>query len=97
MEQDVTGFNSNLSCCNEYWSVRSREQPGVRGAYMHHEQSRVRPGPRGQGRRNEDDADLHIKKNAYWTWGSKKLPVTYRDFVYTWKAFTNPKNDVVSP
>ena len=38
----------------------------------------------------------YIKKNAYWTWGTKKLPVTYRDFVYTWKAFTNPKNDVVS-
>ena len=37
-----------------------------------------------------------IRADANWYWGGKKLPVTYQDFVYTWQAFVNPKNDVSS-
>ena len=36
-----------------------------------------------------------IRKDANWNWGGKKIPVTYKDFVYTWQNFVDPKNDVV--
>jgi peptide/nickel transport system substrate-binding protein len=37
-----------------------------------------------------------IRPDANWYWGGKKVPVTYKDFVYTWKALINPNNDVVT-
>ena len=37
-----------------------------------------------------------IRPDANWYWGGKKLPVTYKDFVYTWQQYIDPKNDVVS-
>ena len=45
---------------------------------------------------NEEHAHLHIRPDANWYWGGKKVPVTYKDFVYTWQAIINPKNDVAS-
>jgi ABC-type transport system substrate-binding protein len=38
----------------------------------------------------------NIRANANWNIGGKKSPVTYKDFVATWKMILNPKNDVVS-
>jgi peptide/nickel transport system substrate-binding protein len=35
-----------------------------------------------------------IRTDANWNWGGKKIPVTYRDFVYTWKQIIDPKNDL---
>jgi peptide/nickel transport system substrate-binding protein len=37
-----------------------------------------------------------IRPEAVWNWGGKSYPVTYRDFVYTWKAILSPKDSVVS-
>ena len=36
--------------------------------------------------------------NADWYWGGKKVPVTYKDFVYTWQNIDDPikTNDVAS-
>jgi peptide/nickel transport system substrate-binding protein len=36
-----------------------------------------------------------IRPDANWNWGGKKVPVTYKDFVYTWQQLVDPKNDVV--
>ena len=36
-----------------------------------------------------------IRPDANWNWGGKKIPVTYKDFVYTWQKIVDPKNDVV--
>ena len=36
-----------------------------------------------------------IKPNANWYWGGKKIPVTYKDFVYTLQQIDNPNNDLV--
>ena len=35
-----------------------------------------------------------IKPNANWYWGGKKVPVTYKDFVYTLQQIDNPNNDL---
>lgn len=35
-----------------------------------------------------------IKANANWYWGGKKVPVTYRDFVYTVQQIDNPNNQL---
>jgi peptide/nickel transport system substrate-binding protein len=37
----------------------------------------------------------HIKKNAFWNDGGKKVPVTAQDFVFTWKVVMNPKIQVL--
>jgi ABC-type oligopeptide transport system substrate-binding subunit len=33
-----------------------------------------------------------IRANAYWYWGGKKLPVTYKDFVYTLQKIDDPSS-----
>jgi len=38
----------------------------------------------------------HIKKNAYWNDGGKKVPVSANDFVFTWHVVMNPKVQVLS-
>src|SRR5207253_3444900 len=37
----------------------------------------------------------HIKKNAYWNDGGKKVPVTAQDFIFTWKTVMNPKVQIL--
>jgi len=32
---------------------------------------------------NSKGVTYTIRPNAYWYWGGNKLPVTYKDFVYT--------------
>jgi ABC-type transport system substrate-binding protein len=35
-----------------------------------------------------------IDPNAFWYWGGRKVPVTYRDFVYTLQQVDDPKNQL---
>ena len=39
---------------------------------------------------------ITIRPDANWYWGGKKLPVTNKDYVYTWQQIMNPNNDVAS-
>jgi peptide/nickel transport system substrate-binding protein len=34
-----------------------------------------------------------ISPKAFWYWGGRRVPVTYRDFVYTLQQIDDPKND----
>ena len=95
MEQDVDGFNTVLSCCNAYWGAVTGNTPVIRGAYVITDKLAYKPDLATKIVATKSSLTFTIRKNAYWYWGGRKLPVTYRDFVYTWKAFTNPKSDVV--
>src|ERR1700712_4109424 len=33
MEQDITGFNTALTCCSAYWAAVTGNTPEIRGAY----------------------------------------------------------------
>jgi peptide/nickel transport system substrate-binding protein len=37
-----------------------------------------------------------IRPDAYWYWGGRRLPVTYRDFAYTLREIDDPHHDVAS-
>ena len=47
-------------------------------------------------RRPSSGVSYTIKPTAYWYWGGKKVPVTYRDFVYTLQKIDDPNDDVAS-
>jgi peptide/nickel transport system substrate-binding protein len=37
-----------------------------------------------------------IRPDADWYWGGRKIPVTFRDFVYTLRQIDDPQNDVAT-
>jgi peptide/nickel transport system substrate-binding protein len=93
-EQDIDGFNTSLTCCNEFWAG-VQTVPVIRGAYnltnkLQHVLDLVT-----SAKATRTTLSYTIRKDANWNWGGKKIPVTYRDFVYTWQQLVNPKNDVV--
>ena len=96
MEQDINGFNTVLTCCSAFWAAVTGNTPEVRGAYnitntLQHVADLV-----STAQATKKTLSFTIRPNAYWNWGGKKLPVTYKDFVYTWQQIVNPNNDVVS-
>jgi peptide/nickel transport system substrate-binding protein len=94
-EQDVDGFNTALSCCNETWAG-VQLQPVVRGAYIVDNRLRHVLDLVSHARATAHTLSYTIRRNAYWNWGGKRLPVTYADFVYTWQQLVNPNNSVVN-
>jgi peptide/nickel transport system substrate-binding protein len=95
MEQDVDGFNTVLTCCNEFWAGVV-DVPVIRGAYnitnkLQHVLDLV-----SAAAATKTTLSYTIRPGAYWYWGGKKSPVTYKDFVYTWQQIVNPANDVVA-
>jgi peptide/nickel transport system substrate-binding protein len=94
-EQDIDGFNGNLTCCNQFWSA-VQIVPVIRGAYNVDNKLRHVLDLVSAASATKTTLSFTIRKDANWNWGGKKIPVTYKDFVYTWQNFVDPKNDVVS-
>src|SRR3954447_11125893 len=93
-EQDIDGFNTVLTCCNEFWAG-VQTVPVIRGAYIVNNKLQHVLDLVSSAKATSKTLTYTIKPNANWYWGGKKLPVTYKDFVYTWKNIVDPKNDVV--
>jgi peptide/nickel transport system substrate-binding protein len=96
MEQDVDGFNTNLSCCSEFWASLVGNTPEIRGAYVLNDKLQYLPDLATKVTVTKTTLTYDIDPNAYWYWGGKKLPVTWQDFAYTWKQLIDPKNDIAS-
>ena len=94
MEQDITGFNTALTCCGSYWAAVTGNVPELRGAYNIDNKLRHVLDLVSSAKATRTSLTYVIRKDASWNWGGRKLPVTYKDFAYTWQAFVNPKNDV---
>ena len=93
-EQDINGFNSVLTCCNQFWSAVVGV-PVIRGAFnltntLDHVKDLV-----SDAKATQKTLTFTIRKDAFWNWGGRKIPVTYKDFAYTWQMFVDPKSDVV--
>jgi peptide/nickel transport system substrate-binding protein len=93
-EQDIDGFNTVLSCCNQFWAG-VQTVPVIRGAYIVNNKLQHVLDLVTSAKATSKTLTYTIRKDANWYWGGRKLPVTYKDFVYTWKQIVNPKNNVV--
>jgi peptide/nickel transport system substrate-binding protein len=93
-EQDIVGFNANLTCCSQFWSA-VQVVPVIRGTYNVDNKLRHILDLVSSAKATKTTLSYTIRPDANWNWGGKKIPVTYKDFVYTWQAFVDPKNDVV--
>jgi peptide/nickel transport system substrate-binding protein len=94
-EQDINGFNAVLNCCTQFWGA-VMGVPVIRGAYnvtnkLEHVKDLV-----SDAKATKTTLTYTIRKDANWNWGGKKLPVTYKDFAYTWQQYVDPKNDVAT-
>ena len=92
-EQDIVGFNAALTCCSQFWAGGA----GRAGHPRHVQRRQQAPSharPRLEREGDEDDPLVHDPPRCELELGRPEVPVTYKDFVYTWQAFVDPKNDV---
>jgi peptide/nickel transport system substrate-binding protein len=94
-EQDVDGFNTALTCCDETWAG-IQTLPVIRGAYLVNPRLQHVLDLVSRAKATAHTLSYTIRRDAYWNWGGKRLPVTYADFVYTWQQLVNPNNAVVN-
>jgi peptide/nickel transport system substrate-binding protein len=95
-EQDINGFNTILNCCNQLAGQYIGNFEAIRGAFNLNEKGVYFKDLVTAGAATKTSLSYTIRPDANWYWGGKKLPVTYKDFVYTWQQYIDPKNDVVT-
>jgi len=94
-EQDIDGFNTNLSCCNELWAGNMGGTEALHGAFNENQQGKYFQDLVSSASATKTSLTYTIKPNANWYWGGKKVPVTYKDFVYTLQKIDDPNSNVV--
>jgi peptide/nickel transport system substrate-binding protein len=92
----VSGFNSILTCCNNNWNYWMGHREALHGAYIQDDRGEWVKDLVTRVSVSTTRLTYTISPKAFWYWGGKKLPVTYKDFVYTLQQIDNPRNDVVS-
>jgi glutathione transport system substrate-binding protein len=92
-EQDVGGFNTSLTCCDQFWAG-AQTVPVIRGAFITNDKLQPVKDLVVRARATPTTLSYTIRPKAYWNWGGRKIPVTYEDFVYTWRALVDPANAV---
>jgi ABC-type transport system substrate-binding protein len=90
---DPSGFNTALACCNATWPTWEAVGEALRGAFKLGRQGRWIHELVSKASADASGVSYTIRPNAYWYWGGKKIPVTYRDFVYTLQKITDPHTD----
>src|SRR5262249_40620178 len=75
--------------CGAFWNV-VYETPVIRGAYIFTPQFQYQPDliSKATVQRNPQRVTYYIRKNARWSDG---IPVTGKDFKFTWQTVMNPK------
>jgi len=94
IEQDINGFNTNLSCCNQLVGGFLGNLEAIHGAFNQDNKGLWFKDLVSSASATKTSLSYTIKPNANWYWGGKKLPVTYKDFVYTLQQIDNPANDL---
>lgn len=93
-EHDIAGFNTSLSCCDDEWASWMGAEEALRGAFIQTPNGRWVPELVSSASANGAGVTYTIKANASWYWAGRKVPVTYRDFVYTLQEIDNPNNQI---
>ncbi len=94
-EQEPPCLNFALSGCNNTWTAWTVETQ-TRGLYIQNPDYSFTPDMAQSAKLVKSKPEtiaVTIKKKAQWSDG---VPVTYQDFVYTWKQFVDPKNDIAA-
>jgi ABC-type transport system substrate-binding protein len=90
------GFNTYLSCCNTLQSGQEGNVEALHGAFLQTNRGVWVKDLVTSAKADSRGVMYTISPKAYWYWGGRKLPVTYRDFVYTLQHVDDPQNDVAS-
>jgi ABC-type transport system substrate-binding protein len=93
-DHGVAGFNTELSCCTDPWSSWMGESEAIRGAFRMNQHGVWSMELVSAASANAHGVSYRIRPDANWYWGGRKVPVTYRDFVYTLQQMDDPLNDV---
>src|SRR3954451_2011035 len=97
MEQDVTGFNTSEESQSAFWAVLTGNTPVVRGSYNIDDQANYFLDLATKVTATKSGLSITIRPDAYWYWqGHPRIPVTYKDYVYTWQQIVDPKNTAAS-
>src|SRR5438045_145050 len=95
-EQTFNGFNTNLNCCNQLWATFAGAEETSHGAFIQNQKGDWVKDMVSNAVATKTGVSYTIRPDANWYWGGKKLPVTYKDFVYTVQQIDNPNNDLQS-
>src|SRR5690348_9064132 len=97
MEQDVTGFNTTQTDQNAYWAALTGNTPVIRGNYIIDDKGNYHLDLASKVTATKSGLSITIRPDAYWYWeGHPKTPVTYKDYVYTWKQIVDKNNTPAS-
>ena len=88
VEQDINGFNTALACCNQLIGGFMGNLEAIHGAFNQNDKGVWFKDLVSAASATKTSLSYTIKPNANWYWGGKKLPVTYKDFVYTLRSTT---------
>jgi peptide/nickel transport system substrate-binding protein len=97
LEQTVTGFNLQDLDENAFYAAIVAGTPVIRGAYVIDQKGHYLLDLASKVQANQKFLKIWIRKDANWNWlGHKPVPVTASDFIYSWKQFIAPANNVAS-
>jgi peptide/nickel transport system substrate-binding protein len=92
----ISGFNPVLSCCNTLQAGFAGVNEGLRGAFNEDNRGAWFKDIVSAASADRTGLSYTIKANASWYWGGRKVPVTYRDFVYTLQEIDDPNTDALN-
>src|ERR1700751_5877391 len=97
LEQGVTGFNLGDADENAFYAALVAGEPILRGNYIIDQNGNYHLDMASKVVATKKYLKIWIRKNANWYWvGHKSRPVTAADYMYTWKQFILPTNNVAS-
>ncbi len=97
LEQGVTGFNTGEADENAFYAAIVAGTPILRGTYLIDQKGNYHLDLAKKVVATKKILKIWIRKDANWYWiGHKAHPVTAADFIYTWKQFIDPANNVAS-
>jgi peptide/nickel transport system substrate-binding protein len=96
MEQDAAGFNTLEADENAYWAALTGNTPIIRGNYIIDNNGNYHLDLASSVTATKSALTINIRPDANWWWGGKKLPVTYKDYVYTWQQIVDKNNNPAS-
>src|SRR5438034_807521 len=76
MEQDITGFNLAQADQTAYWAAVTGETGVIRGNYIVDQKGNYHLDMASSVKATRTKLTIHIRKDANWWWGGRKLPVT---------------------
>ena len=97
LEQGVTGFNTGDADENAFYAAIVAGEPILRGNYVIDNKGNYHLDMASKVVATKKYLKIWIRKNANWYWqGHKATPVTAADYIYTWRQFVTPTNNVSS-